>query len=197
MNGNDFEALVAAVAEKMARLRRVDWVEEAIRLAGAWAPQQYVVRPRLVTLSVDLTTTTTTNTDTHDVGGSEIFVVRELRGHLTFDAWQSESATVGNMNPLPMDRAYIKASNCDILLEATDKSRKITYENDISLADILPAVGGGPIRFDDKAIGMVFGPGETISMRAALQSTNANVIGQASGYGVILTGDVIELIGKG
>lgn len=161
---------------------------EALRSAGVKLRGNIKVRPAVVSLGVNLLSGTTSKDKDYRVPADEVLAVTDVRGRLGFNAWESEPVAVGNMNPFADDRFWIKAGNCQLALKSQDTGISIFAETDLVLADVLRE----PLQFDQP--GLVFKPAETLRMTATLQSTNTNVIGASSSYGLTLGGWFISVI---
>lgn len=169
---------------------------EARRMIWAWDNRQGLgMRAASITLAVNVDAAAEAGgSDEILIGSDEDFVVYEVRGYLSFNAWTSETAldaTLGT-NVSPRDRAYVKAANCKINLKVKDTKIPITdgetYDN-LVLASILPEVGGLPLRFGgENRPSWVVPHGQQIQMTATLSITTAALVGGSSDYGVTLAG---------
>lgn len=168
---------------------------EALRQAGISKRGRLKVRPVVVTMKKALLVGTTSDTESFRVPSEEVFLVKELRGHFSNNAVASETLALGNFTPSnPGDYVVAKSRNCNISLERADQNLAITLGSNLCLADILPAAGGMPIRFDEMGPVWVIPPAETLKMTASLISTAAAAVGQSSNYGVMLSGAMLSIV---
>lgn len=169
---------------------------EALRQAGISKRGRLKVRPATVTMKKALLSGTTSDSDTFRVPSEEVFLVKELRGHFSFNAVASEALALTNITPMSVqDYVVAKSRNCNISLERADQNLAVTLGSNLCLADILPSAGGMPIRFDEMGPAWVIPPSETLKMTASLISTAALAIGQSSNYGVMLSGAMLSIVG--
>lgn len=166
---------------------------EALRQAGIKKQGRLFVRPALITLEGVLTSAIASATDEYRVPADEVLLVREMRGHFAFDNVDGEALALGNFNAMtPEQYVVAKARNCTLLIERADRGVKVTQEASLVLGDILTAVGGAPIRFDEGSPGWIIPPAETLKLTAALIDTAAP--GQSSRYGVVMTGSLLSIV---
>ena len=169
---------------------------EALRQAGISKRGRLKVRPAVVTMKKALLSGTTSDSDSFRVPSEEVFLVKEIRGHFSFNALAAEALGLTNITPMTVgDYVIGKARNCNISLERADQNLAVTLGSNLCLADILPGAGGQAIRFDEMGPVWVIPPSETLKMTASLISTTAAIVGQSSNYGVMLSGAMLSIVG--
>ena len=172
--------------------------EEALRIAGFSEHGPVLIRPAQITMMVALLDATESGSYTYRIPNSSVFLIKEMRGHLSFNNWNGEVAVAAGLstNATPKERAYLKALNAKIRLENVDRSQKITDENDLCLADILGCLGAAPIRWDELGPGFVVPSGQQLKMTATLSDSTAANTGASSDYGIVLSGVMLEVLGS-
>lgn len=146
-----------------------------------------------VPLMVALSTSATSGTDTFRALTTHHFVIKELRGHILIRDVTSETVAVSNYgNPSYRDRIAIKANNCRVTLQNTDRSQKVfESSNNLNLGSFMRVSGGAPIVVDPPHI---LPAGETLEATFTLVDTTSAVVGGTSKveYGLILVGHYVR-----
>ena len=93
-----------------------------------------------IRLQVSISSTTTSDTDDVDTAGDFDLAVHKVTGIFSFDNLPAEPFVIANYNVSPLERAFVKAQNCKVLLENTEDKLDILDE-DLILASILPPFG--------------------------------------------------------
>ena len=155
----------------------------------------------VATLEGTLGTTTASDSDTFDVPSTHNFVVKEIRGHLSWSAaltGESVIAFGGNAlttatNPGSVLASIIqKAMNTQIALKLAAGNRKIFDGNGLlSLADILTLVGGKPIEFPAMAPLIIPASSQIQMTTTAIVATDAQQ-GKAFNCGIVMVGNLIR-----
>lgn len=133
---------------------------------------------------------TTPGTDSYRVPADQDLIVLGLQGYVTFPTLQTEpTAILTFLNLDPSERIFVKAQNCLARLENVDRSLGVFDARDIPLASVTPPVGA-PMYFP---LEMPYVVPATHTLRATftLQDSTAAIVGNASGYGLLLTGTLI------
>ncbi|MDO8688542.1 MAG: hypothetical protein Q7R39_00770 [Dehalococcoidia bacterium] len=119
------------------------------------------------------------------------FVIEKILAHLVFKAPTTETASiVGIGNPSTIDRMALKAMNCKVDLQNTDRAQKVIETNSLSLAALHRAAGGEPMEFEP---GHILLAGEQVQMDLSLIDTTASVVGGDTEYGLVLVGTLIRV----
>ncbi len=167
---------------------------EALRQGGIKKQGRLFVRPAVVTMKAALLSGTTQGSYTFRVPTDEVFLVKEIRGHFSFNNVNSELLALGNFAAMtPSEYVAAKARNCLITLERTDRQLAIAIESGFALADILGGAGGSPIRFDEMGPAWIVPPSESLKMTATLLDTDAASVGESSNYGIMLSGALLRV----
>ena len=144
-----------------------------------------------ISLEAALDTTTTSKKDTYKVPAGQDLAVFKVQGYVRRTAMRSESiVTLGGINLWWSELMQAKAENC--LASLKNQDRKFEFfdgTSDLPLSSIM-APNGLPLLFDAVAPLMV-SENETIESVFTLQDTNANIVGQSTRYGLILSGVLI------
>lgn len=151
-------------------------------------------RPLAVCLRKVLNTSTTSDVDKYRAPNTHKFLITQVMPHLVVTAPASEAGMIGFAGDSTVDRHAFKASNCRVLLQQEDATENILGEvNNLSLASLMPAVGGAP--FDWSRMPYILGPGETAAMTVTLVTTsNANnYVGGNTEYGLVLAGFLVRV----
>lgn len=128
-------------------------------------------------------------TDNYRVPSDQDLVVFSIEGYLRMPTLATEPASVGNSNVDHDTRVYVKTQNCLVAIENTDRSYKVYDNRDQSLAALTPPYGA-PQYFPAEAP-LLVPAGHNLRGTFTLQDTTVAVIGNASVYGVLLSGVLI------
>lgn len=167
---------------------------EALRQAGIKKQGRLFVRPAVVTMKTALLSGTTQGSYNFRVPSEEVFLIKEMRGHLSNNNGDGEALQLGNFTAMTPEQYIVaKARNCLVTLERTDRQLAIAIESGFCLADVLPAAGGLPIRFDEMGPAWIIPPSESLKMTATLLDTA--LVGQSSNYGLTISGALLRIEG--
>lgn len=170
----------------------VDKVRDFLKFVAEFNPDEAMVV--LVAMKHEMVTATTTN-DVYRVPEDYKLAIVEIRGHLASLAADTEQVLTTPVVADLRNKMYGKAMNCRIKLQNLDTSIKITDGSDetISLASILVELGGKPIDLHDNP--HIVKGGQSLRMDASLISGAANLLGQNTEYGVLITGILVRTKG--
>lgn len=125
------------------------------------------------------------------------FIGFQMEGYIRLTALASEAATnlFGYLNLSLTERILLKAQNCTVNLQNIDKKHTVIENNDLVLASLLtaPCGYGGPKVFPKEAPILV-PAANTLRAAFALQDSTAGLVGQATVYGVTITGVLIPTL---
>lgn len=163
--------------------RVLNFLSEALKLSLAHL--QAVTVPLQARLS-----NTTPVSDTYKVPGDMDLLVFGMVGYVLFPTLNSETtAILTYLNLDPSERIFVKAQNCLVKLENTDRQLKVTESRDVPLASITPPFGA-PVQWPLEAL--LVAPGNnTLKATFALQDSTSAIVGNASDYGIRLDGVLV------
>lgn len=140
-------------------------------------------------------TATAPATDTYRVPSDQDLVVFSLQGYLQFTTLNTEpTAILGYLNLDPSERWFVKAQNCNLKLENTDRNLTVFDARDIPLSAISPPVGA-PMYFPPD-VPYIIPAGHSLAATFTLNDSTTAIVGSASKYGILLTGALIPKRGK-
>lgn len=153
-------------------------------------PEDY--REIAVPLLAALTTSTVTGSDKFRAPSTHNFAITEIRGHILLRDLSTESQAVSAVgNPSFPDRVAIKASNCRLALQNTDRTQKIFETSaQLSIGTFVEFAGGRPMVFDRPQI---LPAGENVQVDFTLVDTASDVVGGTTEYGIILIGALVRV----
>lgn len=164
--------------------RIASFLQEALDLSPA------VVRGVGVTLSASLSNTSP-GVVKYRVPGDQELVVFSIHGFIRFSSLSTEpTAILTWLNLDPSERWFVKTQNCSVGLKNVDRSLDV-FEGDgtVPLSAIAPPVGS-PMFFHPEAP-CIFNAGHTLQATFTLNDSTSAVVGNATTYGLILTGNLI------
>lgn len=133
---------------------------------------------------------TSSGTFTYKVPSDQELVVFSVHGYLRFPTLNSEpQLMMGFLNPDPSERWFVKAQNCSVSLTNIDRSLPVFDAQDVPLSSLCPPVGA-PLYFPLDAP-MVVPAGHNLRATFTLQDATAAIVGNATVYGLMLTGALI------
>lgn len=138
--------------------------------------------------------------DSYKVPTGYKLAISEIRGHLaTLDLDSEDGVNIGAIvNNLSLqDRILAKAMNCRIKLQNQDTNDNIVedtnrFSDGMSLATILPLVGGEPIRFAPP-LEHTIPSGHTVKMTASIVSNATGLDVAPVEYGVTIVGTLVKV----
>lgn len=140
-------------------------------------------------LSASLANTTPVSY-TYKVPSDQELAVFSIHGYLRFPTFNTEpSLILSSLNPDPSERWFLKSSNCLVSLTNIDRSLPVFDAQDVPLSSITPPVGA-PLYFPLDAPLMV-PSGHNIRATFQLQDSTAAIVGNATIYGLMLTGVLV------
>lgn len=183
--------------------RTVETIRSFIVEGRDLGPEDY--RAEIVPMIVALASPTTSDSDTFRALKTFNFMVSRIRGLLQllapFDealAWVSAAnAANGVGNPTPEQRRLIKAMNCRLTLQNTDRNQDVFDGAAMPLSAIMPELGGALIDLSEAP--HILPGGEQFQMTATLVQGNSNatdnttIIGANTEYGLSLEGYYVRV----
>lgn len=164
------------------------------------SPEDY--RAVAITMYATLGTAATTGQDTYRVPTTHEFAIHQIRAHLALMDLNSEVLNLANPtdatkglgnhtnNPDTLGRVIAKAMNVRVGLRNQDREQKVFDGKSLSLASILPIIGGKELDYD-RAPHLV-PAGETLLLELSLIQTAAPWASGNIEAGVVLTGVLVR-----
>lgn len=164
--------------------RIASYLQEALDLSPA------VVRGVGVVLTASLSNTAP-GVVKYKIPSDQELLVFGIHGFIRFSTLNTEpTAILGWLNLDPSERWFVKTQNCNVALKNIDRSLDV-FENDgvVAMSAITPPVGA-PMFFHPEAP-CIFNAGHTIQATFTLQDATTAIVGGATTYGLVLTGNLI------
>ncbi len=160
------------------------YLQEILQLSPA------EVRGVALQLSVTLSNSQAA-TNTYKVPGDQDLVITGIQGFLRFPTLASEPTTgiLSYLNPDPSERWFMKSQNCLVSLLNTDRSLEMFEAGATPMSAITPPVGV-PLSFPLDMPNIV-PAGMNLRATFTLQDTTAAIVGNATIYGLLLSGALI------
>lgn len=143
-----------------------------------------------IALQGQLSSTVLTTTDLYRVPSDQEMVVLQAAGYVEFTSLNTEPTAILNyLNLDPSERLLVKAQNCSLQLEDTDRSLQAYDARSIPLGAITPPMGAP--QFFPVDAPFLIAAGHTLQATFTLVDPTAAIVGNATNYGVLLTGALI------
>ena len=147
------------------------------------------VRGVAVRLLANLTNTTP-GTAKYQIPSDQAMVITQVHGFIRIRDYSAEPTAIFTfLNPDPSERWFVKASNCIVQLENTDRSLDLFDNGEIPLGAITPPVGS-PLFFPLE-MPYIVPSAHNLQATFTLQDSGTDAVGSATDYGIILTGALI------
>lgn len=165
---------------------------------GGLSPEDY--RAEIVPLVKQFAVGDTSGSQTFRAPATHNFVIEQIMGVCALVDFANETLNLStekvgdfSSNPNIPARVLMKAMNCRVTLQNTDRSVNVIDGGlgSLNLSAILPMVGGRVIDYSSKP--HILPAGETLSMTATLIQNVANIRGGATEYGLLLVGTLVRV----
>jgi hypothetical protein len=167
------------------------------------------ILPQVMNLRVTLDSTKISDTDEYRIDGGYHFIGYEVRAHIASNVPSAEAyaGAAGTLTSFGSFQHFMaaKALNCRVELFNPDREALRYIETDVqnsggnvatslSLAALLPIAGGAPIKFceGNEIVPLLVMEGDRIRMKATLNETAAEIVGQQTEYGLTIFGAYVR-----
>ena len=144
----------------------------------------------VVLLEASLSDTSAATDDFKAPGDSDL-VVFGIHGYVRMPTLNTEpTAILTWLNLVPSERWLVKAQNCLVALQNTDRKHDVFEgDSDIPLSAIMSPTGF-PLVFPPEAP-LIIPQSEVLKATFTLQDSTSAIVGNASRYGILLTGVLV------